>query len=189
MYQSNAFRGRFAVAHSERGGSRAGRGRWRPSQLPTNTSGHLKYDVKMGKQHREIKWSGRSEPRSFQSPRGWIFSQRLSVIGELLEKGWSSGSQATGGRHTQTHAHLHGLKQELKQHLRRQGLKQHTHRHTQTIHVHKARTLRLLSQFDASCLKCCACNSVLLNEFVYFSRSAARVELSYMVRVSVFGLD
>lgn len=91
MYQSNAFRRRFAVAYSER----AGRGRWRPSQLPTNTSGHLKYDVKMGKQHREIKWSGRSEPRSFQSPCGWIFSQRLSVIGELLEKGWSSGSQAT----------------------------------------------------------------------------------------------
>lgn len=185
MYQSNAFRRRFAVAYSER----AGRGRWRPSQLPTNTSGHLKYDVKMGKQHREIKWSGRSEPRSFQSPCGWIFSQRLSVIGELLEKGWSSGSQATGGRHTQTHAHLHGLKKELKQHLRRQGLKQHTRRHTQTIHVHKARTLRLLSQFDASCLKCCASKSVLLNEFVYFSRSAARVELSYMVRVSVFGLD
>lgn len=44
-----------------------------------------------------------------------------------------------------------------------------TNTNTQTVHVHKACMLRLLSQFDASCLKCCACNSILLNDFVYFN--------------------
>lgn len=89
MYQSDAIRQKLvAFAYSVQAGrQQGGQGCWRPAQLPTTTSGDLKYEAKMGEQHREIKWSGCREPCSFQSPRGWIFSQRLSVIGELLERG------------------------------------------------------------------------------------------------------
>lgn len=177
IYQSDTIIQKLvAFAYSVQAGGQQGRqGCWRLAQLPTPTRRHLKYEAKMGEQHSEIKWWGCGEPCSFRSPRGWIFSERLSVIGELLEKGWSSGSQGIGGRHThtQTHAHLHGLKQELKQHLHRPGLKRHTYRHTQTIHVHKACMLSLLSQFDARCIKCCTCESKLLNDFVYFKHSIA----------------
>lgn len=65
-----------------------------------------------------------------------------ALVGESSPGYWAllmrKGSQATGGRHTETHAHLHTLKQELKQHLHGQGLKRHTRTLTQTIHVHKA---------------------------------------------------
>lgn len=95
-----------------------GQGCQGPTQLPTTTSGHLKYDTKMAEQHGEIKCSNCREPHSFQNPNGWIFSQTLSSIGELLERG-----EFVGLRHIQTHAHIRALKRELKTTSTQTGIK------------------------------------------------------------------
>ncbi len=65
-------------------------------------SGRLKYEAKMEEQHREIKWSGCGEPRSFSEPLWVNRLPEIECYWELLERG-----EVLGRRQPEADTHTH----------------------------------------------------------------------------------
>lgn len=85
------------------GGQKGRRGRRRLTQLPTTTSGRLKYDTKLREQQGEIKRPRCAKNRWF-SEHQWLNPPRLwALLVSRWRKRGNSGSPATRSRHIDPH--------------------------------------------------------------------------------------